>query len=93
MLADGRTYPQWWKPVYIGVEADDGERTRASTSRAGCPYHLHTRRGRSSSSGRTASQGETDGDLRGTGIWTLTPTPTAAPTCASTGACTPTAGC
>ena len=21
-LADSRTYPQWWKPVYIKVEAD-----------------------------------------------------------------------
>ena len=21
-LADARTYPEWWKPVYIEVEAD-----------------------------------------------------------------------
>jgi uncharacterized protein YndB with AHSA1/START domain len=39
-LADARTYPAWWRPVYLAVEATgrprSGER-RASTSRAGFP--------------------------------------------------------
>ena len=40
-LADARTYPEWWRPVYIAVEADCAARGRAASrgrsSRAGSP--------------------------------------------------------
>ena len=55
MLADGTTYPQWWKPVYIGVEPTTAS-TRASTSRAACPTTCTRARGRSTPSARTGSR-------------------------------------
>jgi uncharacterized protein YndB with AHSA1/START domain/quercetin dioxygenase-like cupin family protein len=74
-LADGRTYPEWWKPVYVAVESD-GRTEVGSVSRqhfkGQLPYHLHT----------TSTIVEVDpprrlvadvaGDLRGRGVWTLT---------------------
>ena len=40
-LADARTYPDWWKPVYIEVEGDEapgrGRDDHGSTSRESCP--------------------------------------------------------
>ena len=45
-IADARSYPRWWKPVYIDVEAD-GEPALGKESRqhfkGRLPYHLHTR--------------------------------------------------
>ena len=45
-IADARTYPQWWKPVYIEVDAE-GEPALGKESRqhfkGRLPYHLHTR--------------------------------------------------
>jgi len=76
-LADARSYPRWWRPVHIDVEADDGPPAVGHVSRqhfkGRLPYHLHTR--------TTAVRLErprlldlaVDGDLRGRGIWTLTP--------------------
>jgi uncharacterized protein YndB with AHSA1/START domain len=75
-LADARTYPDWWTPVYIGVEGDQPpglgvESTQHFKGRL--PYHLRTR-------GRIAEfdpprlvRAEVEGDLRGVGVWTLTP--------------------
>ncbi len=71
VLADGQTYPQWWKPVYIDVR-DDGEYTHQHF-KGRLPYHLHTRTKTVRSERPHLLQGETDGDLRGTGTWTLTP--------------------
>ena len=71
VLADGQTYPQWWKPVYIDVR-DDGEYTHQHF-KGRLPYHLHTRTKTVRSERPHLLQGETDGDLRGTGIWTLEP--------------------
>ena len=69
---------EWWKPVYIDVEAD-GEPALGKESRqhfkGRLPYHLHTRsrivRARAR---RTSIEGDVDGDLRGHGAWTLTET-------------------
>jgi uncharacterized protein YndB with AHSA1/START domain/mannose-6-phosphate isomerase-like protein (cupin superfamily) len=69
-LADGTTYPEWWKPVYIDVTAD-GDFTHQHF-KGRLPYHLHTRTRTVRSERPHRIQGETDGDLRGTGIWTLT---------------------
>ena len=33
-LADARTYPEWWRPVYIAVEADCPPRSAASRARS-----------------------------------------------------------
>ena len=95
-IADARSYPEWWKPVYIDVEAD-GEPALGKESRqhfkGRLPYHLHTRSrivrlepphviGARSTA--TCAARPLDADRRPA---------TAAPTCASTGACTPTARC
>jgi quercetin dioxygenase-like cupin family protein len=69
-LADGSTYPAWWKPVYIDV-AHDGEYT-LQHFKGRLPYHLRTRTRTTHSERPHRLRGETDGDLRGTGIWTLT---------------------
>ena len=65
-----RTYPQWWKPVYIDVT----HRRRVHPPALQGPPALppaHAHADDRTPSARTRSQGETDGDLRGTGIWTL----------------------
>jgi quercetin dioxygenase-like cupin family protein len=69
ILADGQTYPEWWKPVYIGVK-HEGEYT-LQHFKGRLPYHLHTRTKTIESVRPYRLHGETDGDLRGTGIWTL----------------------
>ena len=95
-LADARTYPQWWSPVYIDVDDRRAGRARQQSRqhfKGRLPYHLHTRSRIVALERPRSVTADVDGDLRGRGIWTLTPTATAAPTCASTGACTPTAAC
>jgi quercetin dioxygenase-like cupin family protein/uncharacterized protein YndB with AHSA1/START domain len=68
-LADGTTYPDWWKRVYISA-TEDGEYTHQHF-KGRLPYHLHTRTRTTHAERPHTLQGETDGDLRGTGIWTL----------------------
>jgi mannose-6-phosphate isomerase-like protein (cupin superfamily)/uncharacterized protein YndB with AHSA1/START domain len=78
VLSDAHTYPQWWRPVYIDVTSDGPPAVGRVTTqhfKGRLPYHLHT-------STRTVAlerphriEGETDGDLRGRGVWTLTPLP------------------
>jgi len=74
-LADSRTYPEWWKPVYITVEAD-GPPEPGCVARhefkGQLPYHLKT----TSEIVRAEPPGEFEvkvvGDLTGRGVWTLT---------------------
>ena len=75
-LADSTTYPQWWKPVYIEVEADGPPavgRKSAQHFKGRLPYTLRT----SSEIVRYEPPSEFEvsvvGDLTGRGIWTLTP--------------------
>jgi uncharacterized protein YndB with AHSA1/START domain len=75
-LADARTYPDWWKPVYRSVEGEGepgvGQQTRHSF-KGKLPYTL-TMEGRTTSYDRPSSlEFDVDGDLRGRGKWTLTP--------------------
>jgi quercetin dioxygenase-like cupin family protein/uncharacterized protein YndB with AHSA1/START domain len=74
-IADARTYPQWWRPVYIDVEAD-GEPAVGKVSRqhfkGRLPYHLHTRSEIVRLEPPEIVEGDVDGDLRGRGTWTLT---------------------
>jgi mannose-6-phosphate isomerase-like protein (cupin superfamily)/uncharacterized protein YndB with AHSA1/START domain len=76
-LADARSYPRWWKPVYIDVEAGDGPPAVGHVShqhfKGRLPYHLHTRTKTVRLERPHLIEGETDGDLRGRGVWTLTP--------------------
>jgi mannose-6-phosphate isomerase-like protein (cupin superfamily)/uncharacterized protein YndB with AHSA1/START domain len=76
-LADARTYPRWWRPVYIDVEAD-GEPALGKVSRqhfkGRLPYHLRTRSTIVRLERPHVVAGDVDGDLRGRGTWTLTET-------------------
>jgi uncharacterized protein YndB with AHSA1/START domain/quercetin dioxygenase-like cupin family protein len=77
-LADARTYPQWWRPVYIDVDADGPPalgRVSGQHFKGRLPYHLHTRSTITRLEPPHVVQGDVDGDLRGRGTWTLTPTP------------------
>jgi quercetin dioxygenase-like cupin family protein/uncharacterized protein YndB with AHSA1/START domain len=82
-LADARTYPAWWRPVYIDVESDGpaelGKESRQHF-KGRLPYHLNTRSVITELDPPRTITAEVDGDLRGTGTWTLTPigVPTAA---------------
>jgi uncharacterized protein YndB with AHSA1/START domain/mannose-6-phosphate isomerase-like protein (cupin superfamily) len=77
-LADARSYPDWWRPVYIGVEADGppalGKKSRQHF-KGRLPYHLHTESRIVRLEPPRVVAAEVDGDLRGRGTWTLTPAP------------------
>jgi len=79
-ISDARSYPVWWKPVYIGVDADEGEPAVGKESRqhfkGRLPYHLHTRSRITRLEHPHVIAAEVDGDLRGVGEWTLTETTT-----------------
>jgi len=76
-LADACSYPVWWKPVYLDVESD-GEPEVGKASRqhfkGRLPYHLRTRSVITRLEPPHAIGADVDGDLRGTGLWTLTET-------------------
>ena len=76
VLADTRTYPEWWAPVYISVECDGPPavgQVSDSVFKGRLPYRLKMR----SEIVRYESPREfeiaTSGDLTGRGVWTLTP--------------------
>ncbi|MGZ4186293.1 MAG: SRPBCC family protein [Solirubrobacteraceae bacterium] len=74
-IADARTYPQWWRPVYIDVEADGEPRVGAVSTqhfKGRLPYHLRTRSVIAAIDAPRTITAEVDGDLRGRGTWTLT---------------------
>ena len=75
-LADGRSYPHWWRPVYVDVQSD-GPAALGSVSRqhfkGRLPYHLHTRSVVAELDPPHRITADVDGDLRGRGTWTLTP--------------------
>src|SRR3954468_5038985 len=77
-LADARTYPAWWAPVYIDVDAD-GPPVLGKVSRqhftGRLPYHLHTQSTITRLEPPHVVQGDVEGDLRGRGTWTLTAIP------------------
>jgi uncharacterized protein YndB with AHSA1/START domain/mannose-6-phosphate isomerase-like protein (cupin superfamily) len=78
-ISDARSYPRWWRPVYIDVEAD-GEPEVGKESRqhfkGRLPYHLRTRSRITRLEHPHVIAAEVDGDLRGYGEWTLTETAT-----------------
>jgi uncharacterized protein YndB with AHSA1/START domain len=76
-LSDARSYPSWWRPVYLEVEAD-GPAAVGSMShqhfKGRLPYHLRTRSVITELDRPSRIVADVDGDLRGRGEWTLTPT-------------------
>jgi quercetin dioxygenase-like cupin family protein/uncharacterized protein YndB with AHSA1/START domain len=77
-LADARTYPQWWTPVYIDVDADGPPRVGKVSRqhfKGRLPYHLHTRSTITRLEPPYIVEGDVEGDLRGRGLWTLTEIP------------------
>ncbi|HUB75580.1 MAG TPA: SRPBCC family protein, partial [Solirubrobacteraceae bacterium] len=76
VLVDGRTYPQWWRPVYIDVESDGAPAVGAVSRqhfKGRLPYHLRTRSTLTRLENGRLIEADVDGDLRGHGVWTLTP--------------------
>jgi uncharacterized protein YndB with AHSA1/START domain len=75
-LADGRTYPEWWKPVYIWVEGDGPPEVGRVTKqhfKGRLPYTLKTTSEIVSIDPPNRVEAKVVGDLAGVGIWTLTP--------------------
>jgi uncharacterized protein YndB with AHSA1/START domain/quercetin dioxygenase-like cupin family protein len=76
-LADTRTYPRWWRPVYLDVESAGPVEVGAESRqhfKGRLPYHLHTRSVIAALDPPHRVTADVDGDLRGRGTWTLTPT-------------------
>ena len=67
-LADARTYPRWWTPVYLDVDAD-GPPKLGKVSRqhfkGRLPYHLHTESTITRLEPPHVVEGDVTGDLRG----------------------------
>jgi uncharacterized protein YndB with AHSA1/START domain/mannose-6-phosphate isomerase-like protein (cupin superfamily) len=77
-ISDARTYPMWWKPVYIDVDADgDAEVGKVSRQhfKGRLPYHLRTTSTITRLEPPHVVEADVDGDLRGHGKWTLTERP------------------
>jgi quercetin dioxygenase-like cupin family protein/uncharacterized protein YndB with AHSA1/START domain len=76
-LADARTYPLWWRPVYLDVAADGPVRVGSQSRqhfKGRLPYHLHTSSVITELEPSRRIAVDVTGDLRGRGVWTLTPT-------------------
>jgi quercetin dioxygenase-like cupin family protein/uncharacterized protein YndB with AHSA1/START domain len=76
-IADARSYPRWWRPVYLDVEADGPAKLGAEARqhfKGRLPYHLRTRLVIVEIDAPRRVVADVDGDLRGRGAWTLTPT-------------------
>ena len=71
VIADARTYPAWWKPVYLAVEGD--ERVTQHRFKGRLPYTLEMRAEMVREERPRQFEVAVDGDLRGKGIWTFTP--------------------
>jgi len=76
LLADARTYPSWWQPVYLGAESDgppEPGRESRQHFKGRLPYHLRTRSTITVFEPPRLIGADVVGDLRGRGLWTLTP--------------------
>jgi quercetin dioxygenase-like cupin family protein/uncharacterized protein YndB with AHSA1/START domain len=75
-IADPRTYPDWWRPVYLDVDAD-GPPAIGTVSRqhfkGRLPYELRTRSRIVELDPPSVVAAKVEGDLSGFGRWTLTP--------------------
>jgi hypothetical protein len=74
-LVDARTYPEWWKPVYIAVEAEGPPEPGCVSKqefKGRLPYHLNTTSEVKRMQAPNEFEVEVVGDLTGKGVWTLT---------------------
>jgi uncharacterized protein YndB with AHSA1/START domain len=71
VMADARTYPDWWRPVYKSVEGDRTDTVHHFKGRL--PYTLEMRSSMVREEPPRQFEVQVDGDLRGKGIWTFTP--------------------
>jgi uncharacterized protein YndB with AHSA1/START domain len=75
-LADARTYPEWWKPVYIEVEGNSEPASGCTTRqhfKGRLPYTLRTTSEIVAFEPPNSFSVRVVGDLTGSGTWTLTP--------------------
>jgi quercetin dioxygenase-like cupin family protein/uncharacterized protein YndB with AHSA1/START domain len=75
-LSDVRTYPQWWRPVYLGVESGEPSgvgHVAIQHFKGRLPYRLTTRTTTTRHEPPRLLEVDVTGDLRGRGTWTLTP--------------------
>ena len=75
-LADARTYPEWWTPIYKEAEADgppEAGRTSRQRFKGTLPYTLTTESRIVRMDPPREFEVAVEGDLRGRGVWTLTP--------------------
>jgi mannose-6-phosphate isomerase-like protein (cupin superfamily)/uncharacterized protein YndB with AHSA1/START domain len=76
-LADGDSYPLWWRPVYLSVESSGAPAVGTQSAqhfKGRLPYHLHTRSTITRYEPPALLEADVEGDLRGRGLWTLTAT-------------------
>lgn len=74
-LADARTYPEWWAPVYKQVDADGPPRVGSTSTqrfKGKLPYTLTTQSRITRLERPHLIAGDVVGDLSGHGLWTLT---------------------
>jgi mannose-6-phosphate isomerase-like protein (cupin superfamily)/uncharacterized protein YndB with AHSA1/START domain len=74
-LADGRTYPEWWRPVYISVDAPGPPAVGVVSTqhfKGRLPYTLRTRSEITRLDRPYQVEADVVGDLTGRGLWTLT---------------------
>jgi uncharacterized protein YndB with AHSA1/START domain len=74
-LADARTYPEWWTPVYISTETDgppEVGRVARQHFKGKLPYTLRTESRILRLEPPETIEADVTGDLRGRGLWTLT---------------------
>jgi len=73
-VADARTYPQWWRPVYSSVEADGAPRVEQTSRhhfKGKLPYTLTMDAEMLELEPHRRFKVRVEGDLRGEGIWTF----------------------
>jgi hypothetical protein len=74
-IADARTYPEWWRPVYLTADTNGppevgrGPRQRF---KGRLPYTLETESTITRLEPPRVAEADVVGDLRGRGLWTLT---------------------
>jgi len=71
-LVDARTYPEWWRPVYLSVDGDGDVVDHHFRGRL--PYELRVRTTTLTRERPHRIETAVEGDLSGHGRWTLTPT-------------------
>jgi quercetin dioxygenase-like cupin family protein/uncharacterized protein YndB with AHSA1/START domain len=75
-LSDVRTYPDWWRPVYLAVQSGEPSgvgHVATQHFKGRLPYRLTTRTTTTRHEPPRLLEVDVTGDLRGRGTWTLTP--------------------